>query len=59
MGATGVPPATPAATSAIAAGLISTCPCPMAFAALVVPVLSAGTVPLNTSTGSFHSMPTP
>jgi hypothetical protein len=31
----------------------------MASAPFVVPVLSAGTSPLNTSTGSCQSVPTP
>ena len=52
-GAAGVPLATPAATSAICAGLISTSPWPMAFAAFVVPVLSAGTLPLKMPTGQL------
>ena len=49
----------PAATSASCAGLISTSPWPIASAAFVVPVLSAGTLPLKMSTGSFQSVPTP
>jgi hypothetical protein len=31
----------------------------MAFAAFVVPVLSAGTLPPKIPTGSCHSVPTP
>jgi hypothetical protein len=58
-GAAGVPPAMPAATRASWAGLISTCPWPIASAAFVVPVLVAGTSPLKTSTGSCQSVPTP
>ena len=58
-GGAGVPLATPAATSASCAGLISTCPCPMARRPLPVPVLSVGTLPLKMSTGRSQSVPMP